>query len=112
MKKAYDVLLFAAAHRQPVAAVYDDLPRVFCPYVLGRKSGRLRALCYQVGGGSHRGLANAAGFGWRCIAVDKLSQVELCGGAWHTVPRSESQTCVDDIDYDVAAQPEDPQNGQ
>jgi len=47
---------------------------------------------------------------WRCLAVEKLSQVELRSGKWHTEPRSPRQTCIDEIDFDTDAQPEeDPQ---
>src|SRR4051794_18131100 len=50
------------------------------------------------------------GGGWRCLTVEKLSQVELHEGEWHTEPRSRRQTCIDEIDFDVDAQPgEEPQ---
>jgi hypothetical protein len=50
---------------------------------------------------------------WRCLAVEKLSQVELRTDAWHTEPRSPQQTCIDEVDFDTDAQPgEDPQKGQ
>ena len=71
--------------------------------------------CYQFGGGSHSGLPMAPErMGeWRCLAVEKLSQVELRADAWHTEPRSPRQTCIDAIDFDVDAQPgDDPQKGQ
>jgi hypothetical protein len=71
--------------------------------------------CYQFGGNSNRGLAVASQVmgGWRCLAVEKLSQVELRTDAWHTEPRSPRQTCIDEIDVDVDAQSgEDPQQGQ
>jgi hypothetical protein len=55
VSEVYDLLRLAAASRQPVAAVYDGLPRLLGPHVLGRKSGRLRALCYQFGGSSRSG---------------------------------------------------------
>jgi hypothetical protein len=45
--------------------------------------------------------------GWRCLAVEKLSQVELRADAWHTEPRAPRQTCIDEIDFDVDAQPEE-----
>jgi len=111
----YLLLRLAATHRQPVAAVYDGLPRLLCPHVLGRKSGRLRVLCYQFGGNSNSGMAVASETmgGWRCLAVEKLSQIELCADAWHTEPRSPRQTCIDEIDFDADAQPGDnPQKGQ
>ena len=78
-------------------------------------SGRLRVFCYQFGGNSNSRLAVASeGMGgWRCLAVDKLSQVELGADAWHTEPRSPRQTRIDEIDFDADAQSEDnPQKGQ
>jgi hypothetical protein len=112
LEEIYDLLRAAAAHRQPVAAVYDGLLRLLCPHVLGRKSGRLHVFCYQFGGSSYSGSAiEPEGRGrWRCLAVEKLTQVELRADAWHTEPRSPRQTCVDEIDFDADAQPaEDPQ---
>jgi len=48
--------------------------------------------------------------GWRCIVVDKLSQVALQSGGWHTEPRSSRQTCVEEVEFDADAQRgEDPQ---
>jgi hypothetical protein len=111
----YSLLRLAAARRQPVAATYDGLLRLLCPHVLGRKSGRLHVLCYQFGGSSNSGLSMALGRvgGWRCLAVERLSQVELRADAWHTESRSRPQTCIDEIDFDADAQPGDnPQKGQ
>ncbi len=112
VSEIYQLLRLAATRRQPVAAIYDGLPRLLCPHVLGRKSGRLHAFVYQFGGSSNRGLAmRPGGVGvWRCLAVEKLSEVELCADAWHTEPRSRRQTCVEEVDFDADAQPEeDPQ---
>ena len=48
--------------------------------------------------------------GWRCLAVERLSRVELRADAWHTEPRTRRQTCIDEVDFDSDAQPEgDPQ---
>ena len=109
MSEVYDLLRLAAASRQPVAAVYDGLPRLLGPHVLGRKSGRLRALCYQFGGSSRSGLpmASRGAGGWRCLAVERLSEVELRAEAWHSEARSPRQTCIDEIDFDADAHPED-----
>jgi hypothetical protein len=112
VNETYELLLRAAARRQPVAASYDCQPRLLCPHVLGRKSGRLHVLFYQFGGGSNSGLPVAPeGVGdWRCLAVEKLSQVELSAEAWRTQRRSRRQTCIDEVDFNVDAQPEeDPQ---
>ena len=112
--EVYELLRIAATRKQPVAAIYDGLPRLLCPHVLGRKSGRLHALFYQFGGSSHRGLlrvGDGAG-GWRCLRVEKLSQVEWVAEAWHTEPRSRRQTCIEEVEFEVDDQPEPtPQNG-
>ena len=112
VNETYELLRRAAARRQPVAAMYDGHPRLLCPHVLGRKSGRLHVLFYQFGGNSNSGLPVVPeGVGdWRCLAVEKLSQVELSAEAWHAQQRSRRQTCIDEVDFDVDAQPEeDPQ---
>ena len=116
LDEVYALLRDAAARKLPVAAIYDGLPRLLCPHLLGRnKEGHLRALCYQFGGESGSGLRMAPeGMGgWRCIAVDKLSQVALQASAWHTEPRSGRQHCVEEVESDADAQPgDDPQKGQ
>ena len=111
----YLLLRRAAARRQPVVATYDGLLRLLCPHVLGRKSGRLHVFCYQFGGSSNSldRLAPEGRGVWRCLAVEKLSQVELRTDAWHTEPRSPQQTCIDEVDFDSDAHPgDDPQKGQ
>jgi hypothetical protein len=112
VSEIYELIRLAAARRQPVVAIYDGLLRLLCPHVLGRKSGRLHVFCYQFGGSSRSGLPmvpDGAG-DWRCLAVEKLRQVELRADPWHTEPRSPRQTCIDEIDFDADAQPqEDPQ---
>jgi hypothetical protein len=113
--EVYAILRNAATRRQPVAATYEGQPRLLCPHVGGRKSGQWHVFCYQFGGGSNsaESLAPEDGGLWRCFAVEKLSQVELRMGAWHTEPRSNRQTCIDDIDFDTDAQlGDDPHKGQ
>ena len=109
----YALLRTAGACKQPVAAMYEGHPRLFCPHLLGRsKQGRRNAFCYQFGGASVSGLrtVSAGVGGWRCVVVDKLSQVELQSGGWHTEPRSSRQTCIEEVEFDADAQPgEDPQ---
>jgi hypothetical protein len=115
VSEIYERLRLAAVRRRAVSAIYDGRPRLLCPHVLGRKSGRLHALFYQFGGSSNSGLPVAPeGVGdWRCLAVERLSQVEVRADAWHTEPRSGRQTCIDEVDFDVDAQPEeDPHKGQ
>jgi hypothetical protein len=71
--------------------------------------------CYQFGGSSNsiEPLAQEGRGVWRCLAVEKLSQVELRSDALHTEPHSPQQTCIDEVDFDTDAQPgDDPQKGQ
>jgi len=50
---------------------------------------------------------------WRCLAVEKLSKVEIRADAWHTEPRSPRQSCVDEVEFDADDQPgDDLQKGQ
>jgi hypothetical protein len=112
VSEIYELLRLAAVRRRVVSAICDGRPRLLCPHVLGRKSGRLHALFYQFGGSSNSGLRAAPeGVGdWRCLAVEKLNQVEVRADAWHTEPRARRQTCVDEVDFDADAHSEeDPQ---
>ena len=115
VSEIYELLRYAAAHRQPVAATYDGQPRLLCPHVGGRKSSCLHVFCYQFGGSSNsvEPLAPEDRGVWRCLAVEKLSQVELRADSWHTEPRAPRQTCIDEVDFDADAQSGDnPQKGQ
>ena len=82
------LLRVAIRQRQPIAAVYEHCRRLLCPHRLGwNKEALRRVLCYQYGGESVSGLdPGEAPSNWRCLAVGKLSAVELIGGAWHTAP--------------------------
>ena len=47
----YRLIWTAVANKQPIRAIYKDLPRLFCPHRLGRnRLGQPRVLCYQYGG--------------------------------------------------------------
>jgi len=116
VEEIYALLRTAGERKQPVGAIYKGQPRLFCPHLLGRsKRGFLNAFCYQFGGTSDSGLrtVSAGVGGWRCIVVDRLSQVELQSGPWRTEPRSSKQTCVEQVEFDAEAQRgEDPQCGE
>jgi hypothetical protein len=77
----YELLRTSGARRQPVAAMYEEHPRLFCPHLLGRsKQGRRNAFCYQFEGTSDSGLKTVAEGvgGWRCIVVESSSESN-CG---------------------------------
>jgi hypothetical protein len=100
----YRLVRTAVVNRHPVRATYHGRQRWLCPHRLGRNhSGEIRVLCYQYGGESSSGL-QAAGSpeNWRCIALEKLTRVELLEDAWHTAPNHfRPQTCVTDVDVDA-----------
>jgi hypothetical protein len=116
LDEVHDLIHAAIARRRPIAAVYDGYRRLLCPHILGwNRQGRLRVLCYQYGGQSGSGLDAAIASGnWRCIALDRLSEVALLEDSWHTAANySHRQTCVDQVEIDVEDQwKREPQKGQ
>jgi len=115
VEEIYRLVWTAVATKQPIRAMYKGLPRLFCPHRLGRNRGnQLRVLCYQYGGGSESGLAPMGSpENWRCVALEKLRQVELLHGSWLTAPNhSRPANCIVQADMDAEDQPErDPQKG-
>ena len=111
----YRIVRTAIEGRRPISAFYHDYHRLFCPHRLGRnREGRFRVLCYQYGGESETGLKPPGSpDNWRCIALDKLSNVEVLDGAWHTAPNhSRPASCIVEADVDAEDYPErDPQQG-
>jgi hypothetical protein len=112
----YRLIWTAVATRRAIEARYNQRLRLFCPHRLGRnKEGELRVLCYQYGGQSESELQPAGSpANWRCIVLEKLSQVKLLTDPWRTAPNhSRPASCVADADIDADDHREgDPQNGQ
>jgi len=106
---SYGLLRDAVVKRRQVRAVYDGLPREFCPHVLGTKDGEAHCLGYQFGGQSSAGPITPGSTGnWRCFVVAKLTHVSLQEGPWYTAPNwDRRQTCVDRVDVEAeGAEPE------
>ena len=100
----YRLVRTAVVNKHPIRGTYHDRDRWFCPHRLGRNNeGQVRVLCYQYAGGSSTGLqADGSPENWRCIALGKLSRVQLIEGSWHTAPNhSRPQTCIVDVDVDA-----------
>jgi hypothetical protein len=100
----YRLVRTAVVGKRSIRASYHGRDRWFCPHRLGRNhEGQMRVLSYQYAEESGSGL-KAAGSpaNWRCIALEKLSRVELLEGAWQTAPNhSRPQTCVAEVDVDA-----------
>jgi hypothetical protein len=111
----YRLVWTSIEQRRPMMALYDGQLRKLCPHRLGRNgAGQLRVLCYQYAGGSTSGLEPVGSpANWRCIALEKLSRVELIEDVWQTAPNHSRPTrCVQQTDIDAEDYPVlDPQNG-
>jgi hypothetical protein len=95
----------AVVQRRPIAAVYKDVRRLFCPHVLGyNESNQYRVFCYQYGGESRSAPEVQAGI-WRCIALEKLKNVELLIGPWQTEPHAR-QRCVKHVEVESEDHPD------
>ncbi len=91
--------------KRPISAIYDGRIRRLCPHVLGfGKEGEYQALFYQFGGESNSRPIQPDGSpaNWRCLALDRLTDVQPIDGIWHTAPvHSRPQTCVKQILHEV-----------
>jgi hypothetical protein len=101
MDDTYTLIRRAIIERRQVHARFDGRPRKLCPHVLGTRSGEARALFFQFAGFSSRGLS--PGGDWRCLPLDRLSEVEIQDGPWRTKAHSQPQSCIDEID--IVAEP-------
>ena len=116
VEEIYRLVWTGVANKQPMSAVYKELPRLFCPHRLGRnRSGQRRVLWYQYGGESESGLGPVGSpENWRCVILEKLRAVKLLEGSWKTAPNhSRPANCITDADIDADDYPDrDPQKGQ
>jgi len=106
---AWPLLEEAIRYREQVIATYNGRRRAFCPHALGYKGDRSHVLVYQfvderppnkrrpetTGRTSAR---PGPSEGWRCLDVDRLKDVTLRSGPWHSAPNIYNpQSCLDDV---------------
>ncbi len=101
MEGAYALVRRAIEERRQVHASYGGHQRRMCPHVIGTRDGQPRALFFQFGGSSSRGLP--PGGDWRCLRLDRLTGVSIHDGLWHTRAHSEPQRCIEDVDLEIEA---------
>jgi hypothetical protein len=115
-EEIHQLVYAAVVGRRPIVGLYGGCRRLLCPHKLGwSRVGQLRVLCYQYGGESVSGLRSEnSPVNWRCLALAKLSAVELLNDPWHSAPNhSQPQTCIERIEVDAEDYPpRAPQNGQ
>lgn len=103
-ERVFSLLKTAIFQKSCVSARYAGYRRLLSPHILGRaKEGTLQLLAYQYGGESRSGLSYPGSpDNWRCIAIEKLSEVELNEDHWHTpTNHSRPQKCVVTVFYDA-----------
>jgi hypothetical protein len=97
---AYNLFEQAMISRRQVLCTYDGHPRELCPIILGHSNGQEKALTYQFGGQSSKGLPPDGQ--WRCLWLSKVSNVRLRDGPWYSGDsHSQPQGCVEIVDLDV-----------
>jgi hypothetical protein len=100
----YETIRQAIINKRIAHATYDGHRRELCPHILGKKDGEQHALCYQFAGGSRGGLhPDGDGGNWRCLVIDRVTDVTVVEGSWHTADNYSRvrQRCVDDVDVEV-----------
>jgi hypothetical protein len=113
-EEIHGLVYASVVRRRPIAALYDGKRRLLCPHVLGyNRPDEWRVFCYQYGGETKRGPLATGGEGiWRCLALEKLSAVQLLDSLWQTAPHAR-QRCVEHIEVDAEDYlGGDPQYGQ
>lgn len=97
---AYKLLEQAMTGRKQILGTYHGRPRELCPVILGHSQGREKALTYQFGGESEKGLP--AEGQWRCLWLSEVGDILLRNGPWHAGDRhKQPQGCVEIVDLDV-----------
>ena len=104
MSTNYKIVRDAVSNKQIIKAKYDGYEREMCPHIIGKnREGRDHVFVYQFGGYSSKGkiIPNSKS-NWRCIQIDKLENIRVEEGKWHTFDNhSKAQVCVVHIDLEV-----------
>jgi hypothetical protein len=101
----YNLFAEAIKNRKQIVCRYNGYYRELCPVILGHKDGKEKALTFQFGGDSEKGLP--PGGQWRCLFLSRVRDVLLRDGPWHTGDsHTQPQGCVEIVDLDI--NPESP----
>ena len=100
----WETLAHAIEERRQVLATYNGRPRAFCPHALGMKGDKRHVLVYQFD--AARRIGERPTTGWRCLEVERLENVSLHVGEWHTAPNVfNPQSCLDEVEVVVSTFP-------
>jgi hypothetical protein len=90
----------AILDRNQITCTYDGKYREICPHILGHSSGVEKALVFQFGGESTKGLP--PGGQWRCLFLSDIADVKVREGRWYSgTGHSATQRCVENVYIDV-----------
>jgi hypothetical protein len=96
----YALFRQAMAERKQIVCFYGGHRRELRSIILGHSRDEEKALTFQFGGDSSRGLP--PGGEWRCLRLAAVSDVVLRDGRWHAgASHSRPQGCVETVDFDV-----------
>ena len=92
----------AIENTRQMQAMARELPRVFCPHILGTMNGHWYVVVWQFEGYSNTGdLPN-----WRLFALDELDEIQVREGPWHSGSRRRRRRRTFPIDrIDTMADP-------
>jgi general stress protein 26 len=101
VSESYRHIWQAIRARKQIACSYDGRYREACPHILGYKtSGKEAVFVFQIGGESSSRLP--PGGEWRCLDLDRITDLQLRDGAWRGGTRhSKPQACIQFVDVDV-----------
>jgi hypothetical protein len=93
----YRVFREAILRKKQVTCWYANDYRELCPVILGHSEGEEKAMTYQFGGTSGRGLP--PGGAWRCLYLSRVRDARLRDGPGHEGAdrHSKEQTCVVEV---------------
>ena len=101
------LFLEAMRERRPVACTYQGHHREICPIMLGRTGLEEKALVFQFGGSTSKGLVTKPD--WKCFFLEEVRDAVLQDGHWYAgTEHSQSQHCMKMVEYDV--NPDSPYN--
>ena len=104
---AYELFEKEMTTRKQILCTYNGRCRELCPVILGHSQGQEKALTYQFGGQSEKGLPPEGQ--WRCLWLSKVRNIRLRDGPWYAGDRHDRpQDCVEIVDLD--ANPASPYN--
>jgi hypothetical protein len=90
----------AILDRQQITCTYQSAHREVCPHILGHSGGVEKALVFQFGGESSKGLP--AGGQWRCLFLSDVADVKARDGRWYSgSDHQRTQSCVEEVYVDV-----------